>query len=249
MLELVIKRASNNIFKVIKNYSWIFTLAIGIGGLYYPKLGLLVLPVIVFLIITSFFTGRFWCGNICSHGSLFDNIFKNFSLRKGIPNFLKTKTASLIIFTFFIFQIGRRLFNLKSHFGKITLLDRIGFIFVITYLVVTIVGGIAAVFFSPRSWCQVCPMGTMQIISAKLGNLLALNRRSNYLVTISDQDQCRQCGVCAKNCPMELQPQLEFNQNDQFNSTACIRCGECLNSCPLNILSLELEEHNNLDKI
>lgn len=205
MLELVIKRASNNIFKVIKNYSWIFTLAIGIGGLYYPKLGLLVLPVIVFLIITSFFTGRFWCGNICSHGSLFDNIFKNFSLRKGIPNFLKTKTASLIIFTFFIFQIGRRLFNLKSHFGKITLLDRLGFIFVITYLVVTIVGGIAAVFFSPRSWCQVCPM--------------------------------------------ELQPQLEFNQNDQFNSTACIRCGECLNSCPLNILSLELEKHNNLDKI
>ena len=59
-------------FTVIRQYAFLFTLTVAIGGLYYPKLGLSVIPVMIGLLLFSFFKGRYWCGNICAHGSLFD---------------------------------------------------------------------------------------------------------------------------------------------------------------------------------
>lgn len=46
---------TNRAFTLLRKYSWIFTLTIAIGGLWFPKLGLFVLPIMAGLTITAFF--------------------------------------------------------------------------------------------------------------------------------------------------------------------------------------------------
>ena len=57
---------TNRTFSVLRKNAWVFTLLVAIGGLWEPKLGLLVILIMAGLMITGF-TGRFWCGNICPH--------------------------------------------------------------------------------------------------------------------------------------------------------------------------------------
>lgn len=91
---------TNRIFNHVREYGWIATVLIAIGGLWEPKLGLAVLLVMAGLTITSFFSGRYWCGNVCFHGSLFDKIILPVSRNTKIPDFFKSKP---FIIGFFIF--------------------------------------------------------------------------------------------------------------------------------------------------
>ncbi len=82
---------TNRTFTLIRKYGFIFTLLVAIGGLWYPKLGLLVIPVMIGLMLYSFFKGRYWCGNICAHGSLFDSLLMPISRNAKIPAFFQIK--------------------------------------------------------------------------------------------------------------------------------------------------------------
>ena len=82
---------TNRIFNPIRKYTWLITVIVAIGGLWFPKLGLLVLAIMAALMITAFFDGRFWCGNVCPHGSLFDRVIQPISRNGKIPVFFKTK--------------------------------------------------------------------------------------------------------------------------------------------------------------
>ena len=62
---------ANRTFTAWRKYGWILTFLIAFGGLFEHKLGLLVpFGVMLGLMITSLFDGRFWCGNVCPHGSI-----------------------------------------------------------------------------------------------------------------------------------------------------------------------------------
>ncbi|MDD2630217.1 MAG: 4Fe-4S binding protein, partial [Limnochordia bacterium] len=52
--------------------TWLLMPIIALGGLYYHKLGLLLLPIMLTLIVLGVFRGKYWCGKLCPHGSLFD---------------------------------------------------------------------------------------------------------------------------------------------------------------------------------
>ncbi len=93
----------NRTFTFVRKYGWLITVLIAIGGLWQPKLGLLVLFIMSGLMITSFFTGRYWCGNICPHGSLFDKILLPISKNRFIPPFLKSRP--MIIGFFYILYV------------------------------------------------------------------------------------------------------------------------------------------------
>ena len=80
---------TNRTFTAIRKYGWLFTLLVAIGGLFEPKLGLLVIFIMAGLMTTSFFSGRYWCSNICPHGSLFDTLLLSISRNSKIPEFLK----------------------------------------------------------------------------------------------------------------------------------------------------------------
>lgn len=49
---------TNRTFTTIRKYGWMFTLLVAIGGLWEPKLGLLVVLIMAGLTTTAFFTGR-----------------------------------------------------------------------------------------------------------------------------------------------------------------------------------------------
>ena len=78
---------TNRAFSVVRKYGWLFTVLVAVGGLWQPKLGLLVILIMAALTITSFFTGRYWCGNFCPHGSLFDVIMLPLAAIKSPTSF------------------------------------------------------------------------------------------------------------------------------------------------------------------
>jgi len=58
-----------------------------------------------------------------------------------------------------------------------------------------------------------------------------------------DQDTCRACGICAKNCPAEAITGEIGKPPYVINEEACVRCGTCLEVCPfgaVRVLSGEL---------
>lgn len=233
---------TNRTFNSIRKYAWIFTVLVAIGGLWAPKLGLLVILIMIGLTATSFFTGRYWCGNFCPHGSLFDRVIMPISFNKKIPNFLKSKIMIVGFFLFFMYNFSRKVIRASSFWGSYDFLDKLGFVFVTTYLMVLITGGLLGILINPRTWCQFCPMGSIQKLAHKLGKSIGSTKKNEKKVTIEHPDKCHMCGKCSRVCPFQLTPYLEFGEDHQFHNINCIKCATCVENCPANILSLKTEE-------
>lgn len=225
-------------FTPLRRYAWIFTLLVAFGGLWYPRLGLLVFGVIFSLTAISLFKGRYWCGNYCAHGSLFDQLLLPLSRNRKIPPFFKSRFTQVAILSWFMYNLTSRFIRVAGLWGELHFWDRLGFVFVGSYLMVTVVGGTLGIIFTPRSWCQFCPMGTMQVLMYKLGKLLGLTKRRDERITVAAIEQCRKCGKCARVCPMQLVPYTEFTPERQFAHEDCIRCVTCVKHCPADILAL-----------
>ncbi|MCG8485182.1 MAG: FAD-binding oxidoreductase [Clostridia bacterium] len=235
-------------FTIIRKYGFIFTLSVAIIGLWQPLIGLLVIPVMIGLTLYSFFKGRYWCGNICAHGSLYDSVLIKFSRNTKIPKFFRSKTLTILFFTFFMLMLTRRFIKVIGLYGSAMFFERLGFIFVMSYIMVTIVGGTLGLLFAPRTWCNFCPMGTVQKLSYSLGKKLGVTKTTDEKVTVSHKSMCHQCGKCARVCPMQLAPFKEFSDHNQFDHEACIRCLTCVENCPAEILTLNNQKTAQLIK-
>lgn len=229
---------SNRRTFMLQKYTWPLTLVIAVGGLWWPRLGLLVIPIMLTLLSVSFFRGRFWCGNFCSHGSLFEYVLGTVSRKRQIPKLIKSPVVVWGFLAFFGYSIVRRLIAVAALWGE-WILGPPG---------ICICGPLSngidcrwdcCGINSPRTWCSFCPMGTMQKLSYKLGQLSGAARLTDRKVTISDSDKCRSCRKCAVVCPMELSPHLNFSDKNQFDSLDCIRCGKCVAACPFKLLTIE----------
>lgn len=232
---------TNRVFTPVRKYAWLFVPIVAVGGLWYPKLGLLIIPLMLTLMVMGFLRGKYWCGNICPHGSLFDYVILPISMNKKIPSFMKSKITMAIFFTWFMYMITSRTIKAFEVFGTASFWDRLGYVFIFNYLIVTIVGTILAVFVNSRSWCSFCPMGTMELLLYKLGKVLGLNKKTDLKITASNPDKCIACGKCSKVCPVQLEPYKNFSDNNQFQNTACIKCSTCVVNCPVKVLSLQKE--------
>lgn len=230
---------TNRVFNNTRKHTWILVPLIALGGLFYPKLGLLVIPFMLAVIILGFFKGKYWCGNICPHGSLFDRILLPVGRNARIPGFLRSRTMRVLFFTFYMYMFAQRLSSALGQWGSMTYLDQLGFVFAFNYLIPTTVGVFLALFVNTRAWCAFCPMGTMQQFTYKLGKWSGLNLQTDQRVAVTAREMCRKCGKCSRVCPMQLKPYLEFSRQDRLENENCIRCSTCVANCPARILSLQ----------
>jgi len=233
---------TNRTFTFLRRNAWLFTIVVAIGGLFQPRLGLLVIPVILALTLMSIFRGRYWCGNFCPHGSLYDRISLRFSRNTHIPEIFRSRILRLAFFVFFGFMLTRKIISAFSALGSASFFDRLGFGFVASYLMVLILGGILSILFAPRTWCHFCPMGFLQTLGYRLGRKVAPVTRTDTRITALNPLMCHQCGKCARVCPMQLSPYQEFRGDGQFDHEKCIRCSTCVENCPAKILSLSTPE-------
>lgn len=233
---------TNRIFTVFKKYSWLFIPLVALVGLWYHKLGLLMMPVMLALPVMGFLKGKYWCGTICPHGSFFDGIILPISKNKEIPAWAKSKITLTIAFSWFMYIFYNRVSAAFNFWGDISFWDKLGFVFVLNYLAVTIIGTLLAIGISARTWCRFCPMGTFQLITYKIGKALKLNLKTDQMVTISEKEACVTCKKCERVCPVQLVPYEELKEKFHLENESCIRCSTCIINCPLNILDMKTKE-------
>lgn len=134
---------------------WFLPLIV-IGGLFLPFLGYIVFFMMLFFLSLSYFKGRFWCSHLCPRGAFLDLILSRFSLRRKIPKIFLKNWFKWLFFTafmgFFIFQL--------TVCPKTPL--AIGFVFVRMCIITTIIAVILGIPLRERTWCAICPMGTLQ---------------------------------------------------------------------------------------
>ncbi len=137
---------------------------IAIGGLFYPWLGYLMPPMMVFLIGLSYFKSRFWCGTLCPRGAFLDIVQSRFTLNRPYPRWFNRKDVRWGIFGFFMTVFITRLVSLWGNWLAV------GGLFVSMCVVTSILAIAMGVLLKPRTWCAICPMGTLQDQLGRWGN-------------------------------------------------------------------------------
>lgn len=134
---------------------WLLPLIV-IGGIFYPILGYLVVAMMAFFLTLAFFKGRYWCWHLCPRGAFLDIVVSKMSPDKPFPKIFTNITFRWFIF--FVFM-GFVVYRLIGTGGSLIL---IGSVFVGTCILTTVISLIMGVLTKHRSWCAICPMGTLQ---------------------------------------------------------------------------------------
>ena len=50
-----------------------------------------------------------------------------------------------------------------------------------------------------------------------------------------DEDKCKGCGICQKNCPVDAINGIE-RQTRKIDQSKCIKCGTCIANCPFKAI-------------
>ena len=197
----------------ITPYLGIIVLLVSIGGLWYPKLGYVVALVFLSILAISPFRGRWFCGNLCLWGSFNDFWVGKISRHLQIPRSFSSMAVRVPIF---IAMIG---FNISRIIATEGAVDKLGMVFVTMSILTASFSILFGAAYSPRAWCTLCPMGTLQRL---LG-------RGRYPLKL-DSEICIDCGICQKVCPMQLDLKVAGGDPD------CIKCGRCVEACPRRAL-------------
>jgi polyferredoxin len=195
----------------------ILPLVIGLGFIW-PIIGLSLLLCMAGAIGVSFWRGRAWC-DVCPRGAFLDIVMKPISGKRPIPKLLKATATRIVVLCF---VMGMMAFRLSHVWGDAS---QMGMVFVQLLSITSIVGVVLALRYNPRSWCMICPMGSMATWIGKKKHPLQLSN-----------DLCISCNACHKACPMELNPEAHREQG-QMCAGDCLKCSACVVACPKQALS------------
>ena len=202
-----------------KQYGYLVLVAYLLLGFFiWPALGSIALICMLAPVLLAPFRGREWCGHYCPRGSLWDTVLAKVITRREVPGWAKAAwfRAFMLVFIFSVF--GTQAYYAWPDAAQI------GLVFLRIIFVTTLVGIALAFIYSPRTWCNFCPMGT-------LASLAATTKKG-----IAVADSCVSCQVCVKVCPMGLKP-LE-KKGGIFTHPDCLKCGACEKSCPKKALTI-----------
>ncbi|MGM0569072.1 MAG: 4Fe-4S binding protein, partial [Elusimicrobiota bacterium] len=88
--------------------------------------------------------------------------------------------------------------------------------------VTTVISLILSFFIHQRTWCFVCPVGT---IASGAG-------AKKYKIKL-ESEKCTLCGACARVCPAQIIPYSYKDEGTvRIENRDCIKCGLCVSACP-----------------
>ncbi len=205
-----------------KNYSYIIMLLVMVIGLKYPMVMLIFVICMAGPFVTGYFTGRFWCGNLCPIGMFFDNLLIKISNHKRAPEFFKSKWVRILFTTLMMTMF---VLEIRLAFGKPMMM---GMVFYEMILEAVIIGTFLSVIYHHRAWCHFCPMGNTGALITFL---------SNRKKVLSVSKNCSRCKKCEDSCPMGIAPSKY--QGKKLSSYNCIQCGNCIKTCPSSKINYE----------
>lgn len=193
-------------------------ITIGLGWKW-PLIGFVVPVVMIMGMVGGVFDGRYVCGNLCPRGGFFDRLMPFVSPKRQIPSWMRSAGLRWTLFAalmgFMVWRITRDPGNVY-HWGSV---------FWLMCTITTAAGVLLALFIHPRTWCTICPVGTVQN---------ALGGHKNQIRI--DTAKCRECRLCEKVCPMALEI-VKDKPAGVLSTRDCLKCSECVVKCPVSALS------------
>jgi len=210
---------------------WIIFAYIIIGW-FYPVIGLLALICMIGPILTSVWRGRFWCGNVCPRGNMYDRLLSKYSPHRPIPKFVRAFGFRLFMVFFIFTMFGIQLSQARWSEGRMAMWSDIGRVFWTIIVMTTVVGVILSFIYAPRTWCSFCPMGS---ISSWVAPKKAPLPKAFTNVHVSGECEMK-CKMCARVCPMQLTPYESRGEELGYLHPDCLKCNKCVKACPLRII-------------
>ncbi|MGE5528359.1 MAG: 4Fe-4S binding protein [Patescibacteria group bacterium] len=176
----------------------------------------------------SLFLGRAFCGWVCPAAGLQEACFAARDRRVKGGDWIKYLIWVPWLATIALAAMGaggfKRIAPLYLTEKGISVVDPQNY--VIYYFVLALVATLALAV-GKRSFCHhVCWMAPFMIAGRKLRNLLgwpALGLRAQ-------QDNCKKCALCTRECPMSLDVQGMVAAG-RMERAECILCGSCVDAC------------------
>lgn len=204
--------------KNLQSYTWFGLPLVVVGGWFYPLLGYLLLGCMLGALGFAAFRGRAWCDWMCPRGSFYDLFLDRLSKKRRIPEFFRSTTTRVAVILLLFAVLG-----IQFYFAWPSI-EGIGLAFVIVLTVTTMIGITLGIAIQPRTWCLICPMGTIASWYSKNKEPLLIS------------EACVSCKLCDKACPMQLTPSLDKGRG-ALQDADCIKCGTCIAACPKHALS------------
>ena len=139
---------------------------------FFPVVGLLALICMIGPVVTSIYKGRWWCGNVCPRGNMYDRLLAKYSPHRPIPKFVRTFGFRLFMVFFIFTMFGIQLtFTVPWSEGGMAMRNGIGWVFWTIIVMTTIVGVVLSFIYAPRTWCSFCPIISTSAMPPSYHNL------------------------------------------------------------------------------
>lgn len=145
--------------KCNNNWLWSALILFLFVGMFFPVVGSLALICMTAPVIYAYFKGgRKWCGCFCPRGNFLGKIISKASLKYKPPGFMSGKYFRYGVM---FFLLGYFTFGVIKAWGN---LSAVGLVFIRTVFTTTLLSVVLGIAFQPRTWCSLCPMGTLSTV-------------------------------------------------------------------------------------
>jgi len=149
--------------RVVEVISVIFVFSIALGGIFVPELGFALAGLMAAAIVMTLVKPRSFCSTVCPRGRALGFLLRKSPRRKALPSVLLTPNFRKLLCGGMMFCVIGSLIRAGGDPG------RMGAVFW-TLCAVSLSGGLLmGIFYKPRAWCAICPMGTLQDTIAQGG--------------------------------------------------------------------------------